>query len=267
MPPKKQAPKVAEAAPINLKLERFVMTEVQRSQLQNAPYNPRVISESSKRKLKAVIKKLGIISPITWNKRTGNIVGGHQRLKIMDQIQGGKEYTLNVAAVDMNDIEEREANLALNNDAAQGMFDVEALTEMLSVPGMDLEATGWESADLIKLIGHDPTLAATQEKSELDMGEEAAGVDVDKYRIASERFTEASEERRAEGLSDYFLVVVFKTYSDRLKFTEAMGLDDNRYQSAEDICPAALRGKDLPETVTASNGVTEKVDPKVRKKK
>ena len=42
--------------------------------------------------------------------------------------------------------------------------------------------------------------------------------------------------------SDYYLVVVFKSYADRLKFTERLKLDDNQYQSSKDIEAAMFPG-------------------------
>jgi ParB-like chromosome segregation protein Spo0J len=50
-----------------------------RSKIHNAPYNPRFITDEAKRKLKGSIKRNGLLAPPTWNIRTGNIVGGHQR--------------------------------------------------------------------------------------------------------------------------------------------------------------------------------------------
>lgn len=64
----------APAAPKTLKelgLESFEIITVHRSELKNAPYNPRTLSEAQKRKLRAGIKRHGVVAPITWNKRTG----------------------------------------------------------------------------------------------------------------------------------------------------------------------------------------------------
>ena len=56
------------------------------SELNPADYNPRQISESSRNALIESIKKFGITVPILWNKQTGNIVGGHQRYFILQEL-------------------------------------------------------------------------------------------------------------------------------------------------------------------------------------
>ena len=82
------------------------------SDLKPASYNPRVISVSAKTGLSASLEKFGIVQPIVWNKRTGNIVGGHQRCKVL--IESSVEET-DVVVVDLSDEEEIALNIALNN--------------------------------------------------------------------------------------------------------------------------------------------------------
>ena len=40
-------------------------------------------------KLRTSIEEFGYVEPVIWNKRTGNIVGGDQRFKILTE-QGAK---------------------------------------------------------------------------------------------------------------------------------------------------------------------------------
>ncbi|MFY9379208.1 MAG: ParB N-terminal domain-containing protein, partial [Acutalibacteraceae bacterium] len=54
------------------------------SQLNPAKYNPRKDlqpGDPEYEKLKRSMQEFGYVEPIVWNKRTGNIVGGHQRYK------------------------------------------------------------------------------------------------------------------------------------------------------------------------------------------
>ena len=56
------------------------------SQLNPATYNPRKDlkpGDPEYNKLKRSIQEFGYVEPIVWNKRTGNIVGGHQRYKVL----------------------------------------------------------------------------------------------------------------------------------------------------------------------------------------
>ena len=56
----------------------------------DAPYNPRKISPEAYAGLKTSLVKFGDLSGITWNKRTGNLVAGHQRFKALKEIYAGK---------------------------------------------------------------------------------------------------------------------------------------------------------------------------------
>ena len=59
-----------------------MVQEIKVTQLNAAPYNPRIDLEPGMpewEKLKRSIEEFGNVEPIVWNKRTGNVVGGHQR--------------------------------------------------------------------------------------------------------------------------------------------------------------------------------------------
>lgn len=54
--------------------------------VRHAPYNPRLDlkpGDPEYDKLAKVIGEFDLVEPLVWNKRTGNLVGGHQRLKIL----------------------------------------------------------------------------------------------------------------------------------------------------------------------------------------
>jgi site-specific DNA-methyltransferase (adenine-specific) len=94
--------------------------------LKPATYNPRTITERALSGLKNSIDRFGAVSPIVWNERTGNIVGGHQRYKVL--LEEGETET-DVVVVDLSLDEEMALNIALNNPAIQGDWsdDIEAL--------------------------------------------------------------------------------------------------------------------------------------------
>lgn len=207
-------------------LEKFDIVEIDRSEIKNAEYNPRVISAEAKRKLKRGIEKLGMLGPIVWNKRTGFIVGGHQRVSIMDSLEGSKNYRLTVSAVNLTDKQEREANLLLNNTSAMGDFEVGKLQELLKFDDLDVEAAGWDRADMFKMFGNDQIA---------EMPEDEAQAVADATRRAREEFDAIREAARKKDGSDFYMVVVFRSPEERLIFCSAHGLDDSRYQSAETI--------------------------------
>ncbi|MGG1880526.1 ParB N-terminal domain-containing protein, partial [Paenibacillus cisolokensis] len=99
-------------------------------QINAAAYNPRIDlqpGDPEYEKLKSSIQEFGYVEPIVWNERTGNMVGGHQRYKIMVHELGQTELTVSV--VDLDDQQERLLNLALNK--VSGRWDEEALGRLL----------------------------------------------------------------------------------------------------------------------------------------
>lgn len=56
------------------------------AKLKAAEYNPRRAlkpGDAEYEKLKRSITEFGYVEPVIWNKQTGNVVGGHQRLTVM----------------------------------------------------------------------------------------------------------------------------------------------------------------------------------------
>ena len=102
-PPSKEG--LPEAvAPIS-RYEAFTMAPVDRASLKLTEYNPRIIDADAEARLEQEIKR-GLVQPVIWNRRTGNVVGGHQRIARLDSLHQGKPYSLNVAVVDCDEAEE-----------------------------------------------------------------------------------------------------------------------------------------------------------------
>ena len=94
-----------------------------------ALYNPRKNlkpDDAEYQKLLSSMDEFGYVDPLIWNKRTGNLVGGHQRFKIL--LAKGLEE-IDVSVVDLEPEKEKALNLALNK--AQGMWDNEKLAALL----------------------------------------------------------------------------------------------------------------------------------------
>jgi len=100
------------------------------SKLKPAAYNPRQISDGAMSGLKASLKRFGLVQPLVLNKRTGNLVGGHQRYKALVD-QGVKEA--DVVVVDLPETEEKALNMTLNNPEIQGEFTAGALDILASI--------------------------------------------------------------------------------------------------------------------------------------
>jgi len=95
------------------------------SDLTPAEYNPRVIQEDAFDGLKGSLNFFGMLVPIVWNKRSGRIVGGHQRYRAL--IEAG-ETESDVTVVDLDEDSEIRLNITLNNRGVRGEFTEEALS-------------------------------------------------------------------------------------------------------------------------------------------
>jgi len=93
--------------------------------LKPAEYNPRKISDNALAGLETSVKRFGLVQPIVINERTGNIVGGHQRLKVVC------DEEIDCVIVDLDESEEKALNVALNNPHIQGEWDVDKLDSIL----------------------------------------------------------------------------------------------------------------------------------------
>jgi len=116
-----------------------------------APYNPHTISAEMLDSLGASIARFGLVEPIVWNRRSGNVVGGHQRLKIL-AAQGVEET--DVVVVDLAPDEERTLNLALNK--ITGDWDIpklSAVLEELQLADADLDLTGFGQDEIGEIFG------------------------------------------------------------------------------------------------------------------
>lgn len=96
-------------------------------ELNPAGYNPRTIGEEAFDGLRANIEEFGLVQPIVWNKRTGNVVGGHQRLEVL---KGEGVVAAMVCQVDLPLGREKALNVALNNPHITGEYD-ESLQDLL----------------------------------------------------------------------------------------------------------------------------------------
>lgn len=134
------------------KYQSFEALDIHRSQIKNAPYNPRTIKDKARAGLKKNLKKRGLMTTLVWNKQTGNLVSGHQRLALIDALEGTQDYSITVAVVDIDLKTEKEQNIFFNSTTVQGVFDFNALYDVLE--DIDPFAAGLDENDL-RIIGFD----------------------------------------------------------------------------------------------------------------
>ena len=111
------------------------MNQIEISEINLAEYNPRKITQEELNGLVQSIRKFGFVEPIVINKRTGNLVGGHQRVKAAQMIG---MTTVPYVDVDLSEPEEKALNIALNSHTLSGKFDLEVLSTILEDLKIDL---------------------------------------------------------------------------------------------------------------------------------
>jgi len=95
------------------------IAEIPLAEIRPAPYNPRQITPAALAGLQESLAKFGLLAPLVVNKRTGNLIAGHQKLKIL---QTAGVATAPAVMVDFDEPTEKAANLALNSPAIAGTF-------------------------------------------------------------------------------------------------------------------------------------------------
>lgn len=122
--------------------------------LKPAKYNPRKDlkpGDPAYEKIKRSLQDFGYVDPVIWNEVTGNIVGGHQRFKVLTA-EGATEIDCVVVHIE-NPQDEKALNIALNK--AVGEWEPKALADLLSdlqLTGYDLGATGFDAAEVDELF-------------------------------------------------------------------------------------------------------------------
>lgn len=118
-------------------------------ELMPAPYNPRKDLEAGDteyEKLKRSLQEFGYVEPVIWNEKTGNIVGGHQRLKVLKELG---EREIECVIVSLPETQEKALNIALNKISND--WDDEKLRKLLDElqqTEIDVTLTGFEIADI-----------------------------------------------------------------------------------------------------------------------
>lgn len=151
------------------------------SELREASFNPRAMSESQLKILKENIANLGDLGGIVFNRRTGNLVGGHQRVKALKEAAPDTEVVIEeqlpsvneqgtiargyilhdeekftYREVDWDEQTEKIANIAANN--VHGGWNVSKLTDLVQSLASELgdisalQPTGFSQEALQALV-------------------------------------------------------------------------------------------------------------------
>lgn len=197
---------------------------VWRSTLKEHPLNPRKLSAAAQKKLRASVKEIGVMDTPVFNKQTGNIVGGHQRLHTIDFLEkfavtedGVKnDYQVEVSVVDMTPEQEAKALVRLNNQNLQGSWDAELLAELGKQ--VSFEEMGFERIDLEFLMDGVEGVES--------MFEDAAPVKETKGALESikaDRKAMTADKKVSQSV-DYYVGIICRDQADKEKLMKRLGL-------------------------------------------
>ena len=130
----------------------MIIKKIKLKDLNPSEYNPRKIAPEELEKLKKSITEYGYIEPIIWNETTKNVVGGHQRLKVLSKIIKPDEE-IDVVVINVSSDKEKALNLALNK--ISGEWDNELLKDLmqeLQDANFDMELTGFDENEIENMM-------------------------------------------------------------------------------------------------------------------
>lgn len=137
--------------------------------LNPAKFNPRKDlkpGDKEYEKLKRSMTEFGYVEPIIWNKQTGNVVGGHQRLKVLQEMG---QTEIDCVVIDLPEDREKALNVALNK--IQGEWDVLKLSELiaeLDKSMFDITLTGFDAAEIDELMESFHSTTCKQDEFDVD---------------------------------------------------------------------------------------------------
>lgn len=181
-------------------IKQIDMQEMNINEINEAAYNPRKklkAGDTAYESLKQSILTFGYIDPLIYNKRTGRLVGGHQRLQILKDLG---EERVQVSVVDLDEINEKDLNIRLNN--VKGEFDQDSLAAVvqeLEAAGVHYEELGFDEQEFQDLINQ----MEAEERSNtalLDAMIEETEEQIEREQQLNEGYT--NENPETAGISD-----------------------------------------------------------------
>lgn len=123
-------------------------------QIERAHYNPRVDLQPGDDQydlLAKGIEEFGLVEPLIFNEVNSRLVGGHQRLTILEA-RGETEVDVSIVHIE-DENREKALNIALNN--LEGKWDrpkLKSLLAELQATSLDMDLTGFHNEALEELL-------------------------------------------------------------------------------------------------------------------
>jgi len=253
------------------KIKQSETVTIKRSEISPADYNPRKLSDEARNKLKANIKANGIIGGLVFNEQTGNLVSGHQRLSIADEINKyntetkENDYEIKLEKINVDLKKEKELNIWFNSSSVQGQYDYAKLAEIF--PDIDADLAGLDDVDISmieielpnmhdiiiesfepqeeKKINAEYEKSITQELSNAVNHPEASISEMER-KEASEltpeekkaKIKEIKEQVKANAVieGESYFTVSFSDYDSKVQFLEYLGFNpEDKFIKGEEL--------------------------------
>lgn len=98
-------------------MQKHKIVTMKLSDLKMAPWNPRKIGPKAMKGLQNSLNEFGIMETLVWDKRSGFLIGGHQRMRALMEMG---EQEAPVMVVDFPLSKAKRANVTLNNPKIAG---------------------------------------------------------------------------------------------------------------------------------------------------
>lgn len=225
------------------KYQKFEAVRVWRHELAPHPRNPRQIAPEARRKLKKNIKAGGLLDTIIWNRATGFVVGGHQRLSILDELEKydaatqSNDYQIDVLAVSLAEADELAMLAFLNNPASQGDFDTDLLAALNLDFGVDFADMGFSKVDVDYLFDGDARFSDLFVDESAEVKEAKGSLD----KIKADR-KESTEKMKAGASADFYFVVVARDQAEKDEVMKRIGVPNYEQFVSADAVLGVLPG-------------------------
>ena len=215
-------------------------TPLKIADLKAAKYNPRSISDEAGKGLLRSLLEFGDISGIVWNRKTGNLIAGHQRyaqlrkkfsgdLKVVGNIllaPTGDKFPIRVVEWDAD--KEMAANLAANAHSIMGQFTtgVKSVLDKVKNSNPDL-FDSLQLGDLFMEVNKTPEFVGSGAKDEAVEGDDSdaeVGTSTTKmlqlffnekdYDIIINMLPSLQKKFKTENVSALIFEVLKKVYKD-----------------------------------------------------
>jgi hypothetical protein len=201
------------------KYQAYTSMRLSRDQIKNAEYNPRIISDFARKRLRDFIETNKLVNRPVWNSRTGNLVGGHQRLSIIDALEGNDNYLIDVDSIDVSLEDEKTINVGLNNPNIQGQYELDSLMQLFD--RMDIEMAFGDE----KLAEWEEKYGFGIESPKLDQltnGNDE--IETKRIQALKDRKTAYRNEQDDEN-PDHYIVVVYPDAATKREVMTLLGVD------------------------------------------